>query len=525
MIELYVALALTVIGHALQFRTGINFGDEGFLWNGSLRIGQGKIPIRDYKAYDPARFYWCWFWMKLFGNGLLGLRHAAAIFQFFGLWAGLWAVGSATGSLLVLIATGILCLLWMQPRHKLFEHALSLIAVATAVYVLEQPSLDRIVLAGVATGLAGFFGRNHGVYTFCGLASLIVLMWARGAIDSLALNLAYWSAGIVVGYSPMLAMWAFIPDMFKRYLNDKVLIFIRRGGIDLPVSPPWPWKVAYAGLSVRDRVTRFLIGLHFIALPLFYTAMIVWLIVSPNALDHRLLVASSLIGVFYAHHAKSRSDFPHLCQVMQPFLIGLVALTLLANNTIVTMAGLATLLAIGWFATRKINAAICRFEAPQSFEAIDVRGDRLWIQKGFIPLIQTMKSFIADTFRTGDRIFIAPTSPMLYPLLGCETPVRSDFMLFPETRQIQEGEIESLKANGVEWALILDQAMDGRDELRFRKTHSVLWEYLDDNFHPIEIAGLPRNWQLMRHRAPTLQMSSSKSAGETGSSRATNESN
>lgn len=512
MIEFFVAFSFTLFAHVLQFRNGINLGDEGFLWNGSLRIGQGKIPIRDYKSYDPARFYWCWLWMKLFGQGLLGLRHAAAVFQFLGLWAGLWAVGTATDNLWILICAAAASLLWMQPRHKLFEHALSLIAVATAVYVIQQPSLDRIMLAGVAAGLAGFFGRNHGVYVFCGMVSLILLLWARGAIDGLILNSTYFSVGVLIGYSPMLAMWAFIPGMFKSYLNDKILVFIRRRGIDLPLSPPWPWSVAYSRLAPRDRVTSFLIGLHFIALPLFYLGIIIWLIVSPNALAYPLLVASGLIGVFYAHHAKSRSDFPHLCQTMQPFLIGLIALALASGSVVLAIAASTALPLIGWFSTRRINATICRFEKPESFAVIDVQGEKLWIQKGPATLIQAVRTFIADTFMPDDRIFIAPTSATLYPLLGFETPVRSDFMLFPETDTRQTEEIGALEAKKVNWALVSDKAVDGRDALRFRNTHRLIWEYLTENFDPVEIADLPKGWRFMKRKYPACQSSYGQSS-------------
>ncbi len=77
---LLLASALVTASFVLQGNISLDLADEGFLWNGTLRIGQGKIPIRDYKSYDPGRFYWSFAWTKLFGGGILGIRGAAAVF-------------------------------------------------------------------------------------------------------------------------------------------------------------------------------------------------------------------------------------------------------------------------------------------------------------------------------------------------------------------------------------------------------------------------------------------------------------
>src|SRR5258706_226587 len=92
----------------LKARLGLNLADEGFRWYGTLHTALGEVPMRDFQAYEPARYYWGAFWCKIFThNGFLALRRAECAFYFvemsFGLricggrvirgWVGLSAAG------------------------------------------------------------------------------------------------------------------------------------------------------------------------------------------------------------------------------------------------------------------------------------------------------------------------------------------------------------------------------------------------------------------------------------------------
>ena len=50
---LLLAILLAGSSFLLQGRTGINVGDEGFLWYGAQQTARGAVPVRDFQSYDP----------------------------------------------------------------------------------------------------------------------------------------------------------------------------------------------------------------------------------------------------------------------------------------------------------------------------------------------------------------------------------------------------------------------------------------------------------------------------------------
>ena len=73
-------------------REGLPSPDEGYLWYGTLRTLDGEVPLRDFRSYEPARYYWCALWMLALGRGVVSLRIAVHAFYFLGLTCGLLAL-------------------------------------------------------------------------------------------------------------------------------------------------------------------------------------------------------------------------------------------------------------------------------------------------------------------------------------------------------------------------------------------------------------------------------------------------
>ena len=73
---------------------------------------------------------------------------------------------------------------------------------------------------------------------------------------------------------------------------------------------------------------------------------------------------------------------------------------------------------------------------------------------------------------------------------------------FPATTQRQEAMIHELAAKNVNWAIISDTPLDKREDLRFSATHKLVWQYLMENFEPVESACLPKSMKILHRKHP-----------------------
>jgi hypothetical protein len=99
-------------------------------------------------------------------------------------------------------------------------------------------------------------------------------------------------------------------------------------------------------------------------------------------------------------------------------------------------------------------------------------------------------------------MLIAPFMPTLYPILGHESPLWELAYLFPTTAQRQQAMIQELTAKNVNWAIISDAPRDKREDLRFSATHKLVWQYLMENFEPVESACLAEPMKIFHRKHP-----------------------
>ena len=106
-----VAVPVLIVGLlTLPFvDVGVNLADEGYLLLGSNAVLDGQVPIRDFRAYDPGRYYWCALWLKFLGRKYSTLRLAMAFIMFCSLSLSAMTIYLATADMLICVVVCLLC--------------------------------------------------------------------------------------------------------------------------------------------------------------------------------------------------------------------------------------------------------------------------------------------------------------------------------------------------------------------------------------------------------------------------------
>lgn len=487
-----VILSLSLVGGAflLQGRVSLSLGDEGFLWEGVWKTLAGQVPIRDFVAYDPGRYYWCAAFMKVLGPGLISLRISLALFQLMGMTLGLLAASRAVTSRFGLTFVGVVLLLWMNPRWKIFEHSIAMAAVYFAVLVVENPDWKRHFLAGVFVGLAALVGRNHGLYAFLSFSCLISFLHWKKATSGLTRSISAWAMGLVVGGLPLLAMMLFVPGYFESNI-DWLRVILRHGATNLSIPVPWPWRLQHIGIPRSVYVQNLAVGMGFVLAPVL--AVIVAVIAAKTTASsmkrRSLLVAALFPSIFYLHHAFARADYGHLAQSIHPSLLACVGLGVLlpdvrgAQRFRLALAAVLLLVSAAPTILRQpLIAMILSRRAGQTWVDCQVAGDRLLLPSDQAEYIHTVERLVGKYVGAEEPVLIAPIEPALYPILGRTSPILNSYCLLPETEERQAKMIQQLLQNHVRLAIIWNVAIDGQPEMRFEKTYPLVWRFLEENF-------------------------------------------
>jgi uncharacterized membrane protein YobD (UPF0266 family) len=502
-------LALAVFLTACSFwlsNVGLNLADEGYLWYGTLQTASGEVPLRDFKSYDPGRYYWGAAWGVLTGRGIVGLRISNAIFQAVGLFFALLTLRRVCDRAWMLVPSGLLLMAWMFPRHKLFESAISMAAVWFAVRLIEKPSIKRHMISGIFVGAAAFWGRNHGLYTLCAFALLMVFIQIKVERGPLFKRFGGFSAGVLIGYSPMLAMLALIPGFFDA--NLEAIYRILNHGTNLSLPVPWPWSIRHSGLSVLDQFTALMAGFLYLAIPLFCVVVGALAITANrcNVDQRKVVLAAGFVGAFYTHHAFDRADIAHLAQAVHPFLIGLMALprALGQHEHPGFRKGMMLVMALVLSAGMVRSPYVRMLRAPAgTFVQHGVGSDTIWMTSYTAKLLDCVSHLVNDVLRRGDGILLAPNWPGMYAVLNKKSPMLENYFIYPASPERQLRMIQKLRQHRVSLVIVGDIATDGREALRFCNTHGILWRHLRATFRPKKVPCLPPNYvALTRYHDP-----------------------
>ncbi len=490
-----------------QGNKGFSLWDEGFLWYGAQRVMLGEVPMRDFKSYDPGRYYWSATLMSLWGdNGIMTLRGTVAVFQTIGLFVGLLLIARTVQKqyFFYLLLSAITLVVWMFPRHKLFDISLSILLIGALAFLVQNPTSRRYFVAGLCVGLVAVFGRNHGIYGVAGSIGVIVWLSIKRVDDPMLIKgFALWATGVAFGYTPILFMALLVPGFAVAFWeNIRFLFEIKATNLPLPV--PWPWRVNFASEQLGEAIRGVLVGLFFIGTVVFGMLSITWVVrkkiqkkqVAPA------LVAASFLALPYAHYAYSRADVNHLAQGIFPLLVGCLALLAAQPNKIKWPLALMLCGASLW--VMHVFHPGWQCHASNQCVNIEISGSNLAVDPGIASDVGLLRK-LADQYAPGGHSFIAtPFWPGAYPLLERKSPMWEIYALFPRTQIFEQAEIERIKAAKPGFALIFDLPLDGRDELRFRNTHPLIHQYILNHFERLPDSPNPA-YQIYRAKGNTAK--------------------
>ena len=486
---LLLAVVVSSLNFALQGNSGFSLSDEGFLWYGAQRTLLGELPLRDFLAYDPGRYYWAAAFMGAVGdNGIMALRGSVVIFQAFGLFVGLATIAASSEreNRVYLSLAALILVIWMFPRHKFFDFSLSLILLGALAMLVESHTRRRYFLFGLVVGGAAVFGRNHGVYGLvAGLLAIAWLNFRAGERAFLLSRVAAWSLGIAIGFMPIPVMALTLPGFGEAFL-DSLIVLRDMGSTNISLPVPWPWLVEPSANPFGVVSRKLLIGLFFVSLPVFGLAATVFVFqrkyrgrkVSPQ------LAASAFVSIPYAQHAFSRADLSHLCQSIAPLLVGLLVLG--AGRSAVAKWSLVLVLAAASFWVMHPYQPVWKCAVEGKCTPVEISGDQLWVSTGTQQDIALLRWLKAEYLEAGESFYVAPSWPGAYALLEQKSPVWENYPLFHRSESFEQAEIKRLEKARLGFAVVFEFPFDKNESRRFSKTHPHTYEYFSKNFQRIE---------------------------------------
>jgi len=475
LLGLLSGLMMAALWPVQRYFTSVLLWDEGFLWYGVKRTLLGDVPVRDFMAYDLGRYYWSAAIMGLMGdNGIMALRLSTSIFAGLGLFLALVLIARSCRDydIWVILSAAVILILWMFPQHKLFDITASIALIAVLAYLIERPSSYRYFISGLALGLAAMIGRNHGLYGAIGILSVIVCLavFNHGGL-TLFSALKWWVAGILVGYMPMLLALAFVPGFASAYW-EAVRFTFECQSTNLPLPVPWPWRHP----SMRS--------LFYVAMPLMGIAGVIYAIYArfKDDIIPPAAAASAFLVLPYAHYAFSRADVGHLAQAIFPFLIGILTISA-ASSMKVKIRVIALLLIVSLVVALPAH----RFwHGRKGWENVRLGEDIVKMDPETAQGIALLTSLTARFCNDGRSFLAVPFWPGAYAIMERKAPIWEIYALFPRSPTFQEREIQRINSAEPGFAIVCDLALDGREELRFQNTHSLIDQYIRRNFEQIE---------------------------------------
>jgi hypothetical protein len=497
-----IALVLSGAWFFLQSDVRLDWSDEGFLWYGVRQTVRGEVPLRDFESYDPGRYYWSAALSPVFGDGVMGVRKSASLFQALALGLGLLVLRRSLITWSALLLAAFAALIWQFFAFRYFDACYPILTLFFASRLAAEPSRTNHIYAGVFTGFSFWFGLNHALYALAAFYALSLVYEKKRLLEHGATSRVSFLLASIAGALPLIGMALLIPGFWDAYLEWVWILFSAagQGGTDIHAPIRWPWLVPWGDImKVPDARVGFLQclswlfqGFAFLLMPGFYlfSAFKLFKASGEELRARSVWTAAFFVGVPYIHHSFARGDVIHLGEGMFPLIAALSG----SHQMLWGFFILITLLG----ALPVNNLFFKAFVPADKMTPYRVQGETIWIFLRDARLAENYKSILTAFVRPDEKIFFAPIYTTLYCVLDRPSPTHKIYFFKPEPENRQKKTIEELEEAGVEWAIVGDVAIDGREELRFSNAYRLVWNYLAAHFEIMEVPGLPPEHYLLR---------------------------
>jgi len=469
-----IAGVVHLVLHRLTRCERIGGADEGYLWYGIQELRRGKVPVRDFRSYEPGRYWWTGSFTVAFRSEFVAVRVAGT--SFLALAAALLGVVllAAGSSWLVVTVAIVVPALWGFRHNKRLDQGVVLLVAAASIELLRSPDLTSSATVGLMAGVALTMGANHGLYAVVA-GSVAGLVAVRSPGLGLPDAIFGGILGVAVGSVPLAGFALVNRGFVSAFVERRFREPRRRGTTNLPL--PYAWLGSQREVRPAGgvpRLTKFVTKALLTVVPAAALAALAigfiessgW--VSANA----PLVGGGITTLVYWHHVASRADMGHLSTVIVVPL-AVVPATVVSPWAVCVVAvgvvGVSLLVAI------PMHDRWRRFRHPSNYvQAASPSCSGIWFTRGEAALVDVCVDL--DRSIASDEPWIAvPMTMWILPIVRRRSAVYQSFCVYPASAADEDAMLAEIAQQRPPVAIIGMGSIDGRSDRCFKRTHPVVW--------------------------------------------------
>ncbi len=481
----------SVMWFLVSAHIGLDFSDEGYLWYGSQRVMHGEMPIRDFLAYDPGRYFYTatFFWMfrdtglmtaRIAGYSVTGLVIASLVY--ITLDSGERRNEHRLPSLVTGLVVALLALVWIFPYYKVFEHAASILLVLALYKLFSAQNRFAWGVLGACVGAMAIIGKNHGIYGAAAsvLAFLILTLKPRRSSPDLK-DAGAWCLGIVIGYLPMIIAFLTV-DGFAQAFIAGVEELLRLGKSNIPLPVPWPWTVDYKRWGILLSAPLAAIGLGFVVL-LILPALGAAYLFRKRSVEpaDAAFVATVCAAVPYAQYAFSRADLEHLTPAMLLMMLAVMTAPVFARPAarVTAMVALVVYSGVVFFDTPPMNYWLAR---GNHWVLTPIRSEEILVPDYQAAVLLHRRALVESHPGNLNSFLALPNMPTLHAIYETQMATHDIYVLSAVLESHEEAEIARLTNASPRLILISNFPLDHKDEWRFSNLRPRMYQWINRNY-------------------------------------------